>query len=516
MAKLSKDITVQNHLYKYMSVSLVVMSAILSSPIMGNSVMAQEVDEVISADDLRPHIKTLASDAYEGRKPGTEGGVKTAYYLAKQWFDAGYVGGAKDGSFYQTVPLVSRIPQSAIVSFYKKSSLAAVKNNEIALIGNESEVNFTSPTIFGGYGVKKDGSAIDNVAGKAVFILASDPPFLSGDGSATNERIDALTKAGASSVVIIIAEEANWERFSRFLSARPVSLQSRNSELRVNGLASFNYGKALMRAVGLNWKDQLKRAESGDFNGTDLGANSNWNVRTQVDKYNSYNVIAKLPGAKSDAGAVFFTGHWDHLGICAPVGAEDRICNGAIDNASGMAVLIEVSKHLAKQKFDRDIYFVGTTAEESGLLGAYYMVDNPPIDIKDIVIALNVDTIAIAPKGAKVAIIGRGTTDLDPIIEKVATDLGRGIESSTDANAFIRRQDGWALASKGVPALMVGGSFADLDLLGKFLSGDYHGPNDEYSETTELGGAAEDAVLHLRLAEYFANIATYNGNKASE
>lgn len=472
-------------------------------------------EPIISEDDLRPHIKTLASDEYEGRKPGTNGGIKTAYYLAKQWFYAGYVGGEKDGSFYQTVPLVSRLPQSHIVSYQSGDKSREILNSEIIVLGKNSLENLSLPTIFGGYGIKSDGSVVDGVEGKAVFMLGGDPPFAQNKETTRNNRRDLLIEAGAAVVIVILSERSDWTRFSQSLINRPVSLQSKNVA-QVGGLASYQYGKSLAKVARKDWDKMIIKASSGGFNGMDLGLSSNWNVMTEIHKYNSYNVIAKLPGTNPDAGAIFFTGHWDHLGVCEPVGAKDRICNGAIDNASGMAVLIEVSKHLGKQSFDRDIYFVGTTAEESGLLGAYHMVDNSPVDIKKIAIAMNVDTIAIAPKAAKVAIIGRGTTDLDPIIEKIARDLGRDIESSTDANAFIRRQDGWALASKGVPAVMVGGSFADLDLLNAFLRSDYHGPSDEYSADMILDGAAQDAVLHLRLAEHFANISSYNGNKASE
>ncbi len=479
---------------------------------LGITADAQEITE----NDLRAHVKILASDEFEGREPGTRGGIKTVHYLAQKWFAAGYVGGAKDGRFYQPVPLVKRLPQSHIVTFSKSNLAQNITSSEIALIGNLAKEEFSSATIFGGYGIKEDGSAIDNVSGKAVFILGGNPSFIKGDAASAMERSEKLAQAGAVAVVIILSEESDWGRFSRFLTARPVSLQARDNDLKINGLASFDYGKSLAEAAKISWKEMLKSAEDGKFNGMDLELSSNWTVLTSVRKYNSYNVIAKLPGIKPASGSVFLMGHWDHLGYCRPKGEKDRICNGAIDNASGMSVLIEVAKHLGKKKFDRDIYFVGTTAEESGLLGAYHLVDNAPVDIKKIAIALNVDTIAIAPKGSKVAIIGRGTTDLDPIVEKIAVDLGREVESSTEANAFIRRQDGWALASRGIPALMVGGSFADLDLLAQFLSSDYHSVRDNYSETIELGGAAEDAVLHLKLAEHFANINSYSGIKGSE
>jgi hypothetical protein len=137
-----------------------------------------------------------------------------------------------------------------------------------------------------------------------------------------------------------------------------------------------------------------------------------------------------------------------------------------------------------------------------------------PLD--QIILSLNVDTIAIASRGSKVAIIGRGTTPLDSAVEAIAKKTGRMIESSTNANAFIQRQDGWALTQKGVPALMVGGSFADLDLLQKFLGSDYHGPNDELTDSTELGGAAEDTDLHIALGRYFADTRKYKSKKAGE
>ncbi len=226
-------------------------------------------------------------------------------------------------------------------------------------------------------------------------------------------------------------------------------------------------------------------------------------------KFDSHNVIGKIAGKKPATGAVVFMGHWDHLGLCRPEGDADRICNGAVDNASGMAVLTEVARKLARKKHDRDIYFVGTTAEESGLLGAQTFVDKPVIPLDSIVVALNVDTIAIAPRGAKVSIIGRGVTGLDPLIEAIARKAKRTIEPSSDANAFLKRQDGWVLTQKGIPALMVGGSFADLEMLERFLSSYYHGPDDEYSKTMELGGAAEDATLHVKLGEYFASAKKY-------
>ena len=129
--------------------------------------------------------------------------------------------------------------------------------------------------------------------------------------------------------------------------------------------------------------------------------------------------------------------------------------------------------------------------------------------LKDIAVALNVDTVAIAPAGAPVALVGRGENGLDSIVDDIAKSLGRAVDSDTEANAFIRRQDGWALGAKGVKSIMAGGSFSDMKLLQAFLTTVYHQPDDELTDATPLGGATDDANLHVALARYFADTAKY-------
>ena len=283
----------------------------------------------------------------------------------------------------------------------------------------------------------------------------------------------------------------------------------------LDAVASGAFANELFRAAGKKRRSLQKSAEKPGFTAIDLPVTATLQVTSEVTKFASYNLIGKLRGTKPGSGAVLMLGHWDHLGICREETAKDRICNGAVDNASGIAVLIETAKTLAAgPPSDRDIYFMATTAEEQGLLGAYAYADDPNIPLEDIVIALNIDTVAIAPRGAKVAIIGRGQTGLDSIIDAIAVDMGRSVETGKESNAFIQRQDGWALAAKGVPVLMVGGSFADVSLLEAFMDGAYHGPDDEATDTLELGGAAQDADLHIALARYFADISKYTRAEA--
>ena len=218
----------------------------------------------------------------------------------------------------------------------------------------------------------------------------------------------------------------------------------------------------------------------------------------RLGTFASHNVIGVARGRRPDGKAVVLMAHWDHLGICAPK-APDKICNGAVDNASGVAALIAVAEKLAKLGLDRDVWFVATGAEESGLLGARAFADKPPLPLSNIVAGFNLDTIAIGPAGAKVAMIAAPNSGLEPLVRSAASAVGRAWDGDREADSFLRRQDGWALAERGVPMIMAGGSFSDLALLQRFLANGYHHPGDELRTETDLGGAVDDANLHVEL-----------------
>jgi hypothetical protein len=476
---------------------------LICAGLLSSAAFAQKISEA----DLRPHIEILASDEYEGREPGTEGERKTVSYISQSWARAGLQPGASDGSWLEPVALIRRGPGTADIQFRAKGDKLRFADDEIVLIGREASYERDRvPMWFAGYGVNADGKVTGDVAGKAVLILADRPGFAKEEMQSIRVRREALIDAGAEAVIAIGGEQAEYPFIKRQLMSRPIQMVSREKRAPLEGVIGARYAVAMVTAAGGDWDKLRKSANASEYAGASLGIMAKFDVKTDVQAFDSYNVIGKLPGKKPGSGVVLYMGHWDHLGLCRAEGEEDRICNGAVDNASGIAVLTEVARGLAKSKHDRDIYFVATTAEESGLYGAYAFAEKPVIPLDSIVVALNIDTIAVAPRGAKVAIIGRGTTKLDPVIEAIAKKAGRKIEASSDANSFIRRQDGWALTQKGVPALMVGGSFADLDLMQRFLSDDYHGPDDELTKDTQLGGAAEDAMLHVALGKHFANV----------
>ena len=219
----------------------------------------------------------------------------------------------------------------------------------------------------------------------------------------------------------------------------------------------------------------------------------------------SNNVIGRVPGRNPDGKAVVLMAHWDHLGLCRPAGEPDRICNGAVDNASGTAALLTVAARVARMNLDRDVWFVFTSAEEWGLLGAKAFAATPPLPLQSIVAGFNLDTIAVAPAGMPVAIVAEKYSPLIPLVKEAASAVGRSWDGDDEAAAFIERQDGWPLTQKKVPMVMAGGSFSDMKRLRDFLGKDYHGQDDELTVRTDLGGAVEDANLHVELVRRAAS-----------
>jgi len=490
--------------------------AAVASPVA--AAMAQDRPAPISESEVRSHIAVLASDEFEGRAPGTAGETRTLDYLAKTWASYGLVSGTNDTTrpWFQPVPLVERKPYGQAVSAVARGKALALKEDGVVLAGRNPTDRVTGEPVFVGFGVKADGTLNANVQGRVVLMLSAEPKF-AGAAKLPNlrDRQKMLADAGAAAVLITAPEGASWGALRAQLANGSMRLASDDKGAKIGGVLRGDVTQALMRAARLSPDDAIASAQDAAFAPITLPVTLDLATSTQVRAFASHNVIGKLPGARPGSGAVIVLGHWDHFGICRSEEAEDRICNGAVDNASGMAVLLTVAERLARSAgagapFDRDVYFMGTTAEERGLLGAYHFADNPVVPLDQILVALNIDTVAIAPKGAPVALVGRGENGLDEIVDQVAIAAGRTVDSDTEANAFIRRQDGWALAAKGVKSIMAGGSFADMALLQAFLTTVYHQPDDELTDATPLGGAADDANLHVDLVRHFADEAKYN------
>ncbi len=468
---------------------------------------AGAADAPVTEAELADHIRILSSDAFEGRGPGTEGEDRTIAYIVGEWAKAGLepVPGSAT-PWLQGVPLVETQATGGRATFRVGGSDLAFGDDGIVLTGRDTSLSLADvPVVFVGYGVDGAGKVNADVKGKLVIMLFDAVPF-GKDLPRYRERRQMLADAGAAGVLVIATDAVPWGQLREAVGGKTTRLASAKPSAPVAGFLSGEAAAALFKRAGQDGAALGEAAKAADYKGVSLPATATIAATTTVRAYESNNIIAKLPGAKPDGQAVLFLGHWDHLGICAPDDAKDRICNGAVDNASGIAVLIAVAKRLAGgARPDRDIYFMATTAEEKGLLGAHWFADHPVVPLSDITVALNIDTIAISPRGTPVATIGRGKPAYDAVVRAVAEKLGRRIDDDGEADPFIQRQDGWALGARGVTALMVGGSFSDMALLETFLGSDYHEPADEFSDKVPLGGAAEDADLHVALGRAFAD-----------
>ena len=162
-------------------------------------------------------------------------------------------------------------------------------------------------------------------------------------------RRDAFIAAGAEAVIYVGDSQGNWPTLRRMLLSRPIGLESREKRAPLEGAISSEFAVALVTAAGRDWDKLRQHAKSADYAGEALGIDAEFEVTTDVYRFDSHNVVGKIPGRKKGSGAVLYMGHWDHLGICAPEDAPDRICNGAVDNASGIAVLTEVARSSGKE-----------------------------------------------------------------------------------------------------------------------------------------------------------------------
>lgn len=489
-------------------------AALVATPTSAHTASAA-ADAPITEADLAAHMKILAGDAFEGRAPGTDGEDRTIAYIVGEWAKAGLE--AVPGSatpWLQPVPFVETEALNGTATFKVQGRDFALADDGILLTGRDASVSLSGvPAVFVGYGVDGAGQVNADVKGKLAIMLFDNAPF--GDKLPRyRERRQLLADAGAAAVLVIATDAVPWDALRESVGSKAMRLASAKAGAPVSGFLSGAAADALFKAAGQDGAALRAAAKSQGYKGAALPVTADFTAQSAVRAFASHNIVAKLPGARPDGKAVLFLGHWDHLGICAPEGEADRICNGAVDNASGIAVLIEVAKRLGKgARPDRDIYFLATTAEEKGLLGARWFADHPVVPLGAITVALNVDTIAISPRGTPVATIGRGKPAYDAVVREVATKLGRTLDEDGEADAFIQRQDGWALGAKGVTSLMVGGSFSDMKLLEAFLSSDYHSAADNFSDKIPLGGAAEDADLHVALGRAFADTKRWRGTE---
>ncbi|MBH1943765.1 M28 family peptidase [Erythrobacter sp. YJ-T3-07] len=449
---------------------------------------------------LAEDIGTLAADDFGGRYPGSEGEAKTQRWLIQRYSEIGLQPGAGEGDWTQDFTLVRRLPLeesgASTATVTRGSRSVSLSQGLIAVDPGRDDANLADVPIVG---LDPDIEELQprSLVNRAVRVPAAELP-----------RLFSKFEAAAPKALIITTQTAEeYEKTAGLISHGRWRLGSDTSGPAVL-LLSPQSSAGLSDAIGANAKRHPDGLGLIAYD-TILKAS----IAQKVDRIETANVIGRLPGRVPGAGAVVLLAHWDHLGDdCGPPDATDRLCNGAVDNASGLAVMIEAVRiALQGGPLDRDVIVLATSSEELGLLGAKAFVADPPVPLPTIAAAFNLDTMAIAPRGTPVVVLGAGKTALDYGISEVARVQGREIVSSDLQDAFLPRQDGWALLVEGVPAVLVSSALADRADFESFMGSDYHRATDAPARGVELGGAAEDTLLHAALIRYFASLKTYPG-----
>lgn len=461
---------------------------------------AQKADAALKAQ-LLAHITELASDAYEGREPGTAGEALTLRYLGRQWFDIGLQSGTNDPrhAWFAPVTIIAREPEVSRAQFFRKGRrLHLPAGAGLVLTSGKRALVENAPVVFVGAGQVVPPRA--ELAGRVALLLDGEDD--------TTARQNALLKGGASAVLTVLDGPRSLDNVAGRRRQLGYALAGESPGGDLEAFVTAPAAERLLVGGGQTLADLRALAAAPGFAPRLLDLGVTLEATTRETRINTHNLIGKLPGRHGGGGggAVLLLAHWDHFGRCVPPPAEDQICNGAVDNASGVAVLTEVARTLAAgPQSERDIYFLATTAEELGLLGARAFAEDPPLPLGQIVAAFNVDTVALAPAGQPFAVVGRGHTPLDGGIAAVAKAQKKKLAPDDAANAYVRRQDGWALLQHDVPAVMVSSSWSDIARIERFMDGDYHRPGDKVKPDLELGGTVDDVHFLVALARWFAD-----------
>lgn len=470
---------------------------------------------------LLASITQLASDDFAGREPGTDGEKKTLRYLAKQWFDIGLVSGTNDPShpWFQPVTLVGREPVGSRADFARRGRPVLVAPGDVRVMtfGRRGIVQ-NAPFYFVGR-MAGDLPSRTELAGRVAVIFDKPAPRVGGEVLPLAVRQNALLEGGAAAVLTVldsyrtIASVSERRRHQGFALADDAPEGDLEAYITMDGMARLLGGREGLDALS-------NEANRPDFAPRLLDLTGSFEATTRQTTIRTHNVIGRLPGRHPEEGAVLLLAHWDHFGTCGTgkPGEAHLICNGAIDNASGLAGLTEIARRLVHQQGgppDRDIYLLATTAEEMGLLGAQAFAESPPLPLGKIVAAFNLDSIAIAPAGGPLGVVGQGMTRLDSGLATVAREQHRKIAASDWPNTFLKRQDGWALISHDIPAVMITSAYGDRPRFQHYLETDYHRPGDVVKPGLELGGAAEDVWFHVALVRYFADPRRWSASVSS-
>ena len=506
----------------------------------------------IAPAKIAEHVKVLSSDAYEGRAPATEGEKKTVAYIIEQYKAAGLQPGGdlNDGqrAWTQDVPLArfeNEGPVTVSVNLGGKTQ-TWTQGEEVALRAAQTGADRVSikdaPIVFVGYGVTApernwDDFKGQDLKGKIALVLVNDPDFETGPdvknggdfgGKAMTYygrwtyKFEEAARRGAAGFLVVhetapasygwaTVKNSNTNTVFDIIRDKPS-----DAHAPLEGWIQRDKAVELLKASGLDFETLKKQAQTRDFKPVELkGATFSTDYAVDVQKIVSKNVVGLVPGAKRPDEVVIYSSHWDHLGVGLPDAKGDTIYNGAVDNADGIATMIEIGRAFANgPKPDRSVLFLAVTAEEKGLLGSEYYSASPLYPLAKTVANINMDALSPSGPAKDFTSSGNAASTLQDDLIAVGKTHGRyySPDPRPEAGSFFR-SDHFPFAKRGVPAIsfgsgrdLVNGGTAAGDAFSKVYTADrYHQPADEYDPSWNLEGMAQDGQLMLDLGRKLAN-----------
>jgi Zn-dependent M28 family amino/carboxypeptidase len=503
--------------------------------------------EAITPDGLLAHIKVLASDEFEGRAPGTKGEELSVSYITDQFKKIGLKPGNPDGSYTQEVPLagIKSDPRMSFIVGDKTIDLKYPGDFVASSARLQPDINIdNSDVVFVGYGVVAPEYGWDDfkdvdVRGKTLLMLIGDPPVGDPkDPSKLDEKMfkghamtyygrwtykyDIAAKRGATAAIIIHETGPAaypWQVVRSSWSKENFELDNPDKNIdavQARSWITLDIAKKLLADSGRDFDTLKKRAVSKDFRPVALNAKCKIGIKQALRSFKSHNVIGKLEGSdpKLRNEYIIYTAHWDHLGK-HPELPGDQIFNGAIDNASGCAAVIQLAAAFRKLNPPpkRSVLFMCTTAEEAGLLGAKWYAEHPLYPLQKTLADINIDSMNVWGKARDIEDLSFGFSTLDDMLVAAAKGQGRtAIPNSRPEKGHIYRADNFEFSKAGVPSLYVGKGEHLLSqpenaplAADQFDSRDYHQVTDEIHSDWDLSGAVQDAQLLFEVGYQVTN-----------
>ncbi len=492
----------------------------------------------ITAETLLAQTEMLASDAFEGRAPGSAGEELTVAYLIDQFRSLGVMPGNPDGTWVQDVPLVGITPLPGDNLLVSKDDdvrtlepgadyVAATKHVVDAVSVRDAEF------VFVGYGARApeydwDDFGNADLSGKILLFLVNDPPLddifggpaMTYYGRWTYKHEVAAELRAAGALVIHETGPAGypWEVIGATPFGESFDLAAADDNL---GRATFEgwvqraTAETLFELAGLDFETARQQAGQRGFEPIPLGVTGSLDIRNEFRRIDSLNVAAKIEGSEAPDEVVVYMAHWDHLGRDESLDG-DRIFNGAADNATGTAGLIEIARAFgeASEPPRRSVLFLAVTAEEQGLLGSMHYGQNPLYPAAQTVAALNMDVLNQWGRTRDLTIVGMGQSELDDVAAEIAASLGRTLAPDPEPEkGFYYRSDHFSFAKAGIPAFYAdpGVEYLDkpagygLQKRAEYTANDYHKVSDEVKPDWDLSGAIEDLTFLYRMGARLAD-----------